>query len=365
MTGAREATDPQPPPAADAFDGIPAQPSAVAELRAALERPVHAYLLVGPRGSGKRAAARAFAAELLAAGTDPDTAARHRRLALAGTHPDVEVVEREGASISREQARRIVERSVRSPVEGDRKVLVLTEFHLVLDAAPLLLKSIEEPPPSTVFVILAEEIPPELVTIASRCVVVRFPALSPADVVERLVAEGAAPDAAARAAEAAGGDLERARILTTDPGLEARVATWRSVPARLDGRGATGAALVDELTGPLDQALAPMDARHRDELDALAARAERYGLAKSSHKTVEDRQRRERRRFRTDELRFGLAVLARAYRDRIVAELHAGVARAPSLDPVGAIGWAAESLERNPNETLLLQTLLVKLRPLG
>lgn len=353
------------PPMDDALTDVPAQPSAIAELRAALQRPVHAYLLVGPRGSGKRAAAQAFAAELLASRADPESADRHRRLALAGSHPDIEVVEREGASISREQARRIVERSVRSPVEGDRKVLVLTEFHLVLDAAPLLLKAIEEPPPSTVFVILADEIPPELVTIASRCVVVRFAPLAAGEVIERLVAEGVAADAAARAADAAGGDLQRARILTSDPGLEARVATWRSVPDRLDGTGAAVATLVDELTGQLDQALAPMDARHKSELEALTERAERYGMPKGSQKTVDDRHRRERRRFRTDELRFGLGILARVYRDRIVADLGTGRAVPSSLNAVDAIGWAAEALERNPNEVLLLQALLVKLRPLG
>ena len=45
--------------------------------------------------------------------------------------------------ISRDQVRHVVEQAVRSPVEGDRKVLLLTEFHLVVDAAPILLKSVE------------------------------------------------------------------------------------------------------------------------------------------------------------------------------------------------------------------------------
>ena len=98
---------------------------------------------------------------------------------------------------SRDQVRRVVEQAVRSPVEGDRKVLLLTEFHLVLDAAPILLKSVEEPPPSTFFLILADEVPPELVTIASRCVVVPFHPLAAELVVAQLVAEGVAPDAAA------------------------------------------------------------------------------------------------------------------------------------------------------------------------
>ena len=83
-------------------------------------------------------------------------------------------------------------------------------------------------------------------------------------------------------------------------------------------------------------------------------------------KAVEDRQRRERRRFRLDELRFGLAVLARAYRDRLVAEL-AGP-EPPSrtaLQPFAAIAEAAEALDRNPNETLWLEALFLRLQPLG
>ena len=360
----------------DALSGVVGQSEALALLRASLARPVHAYLFLGPRGAGKRQAARGFAAELLAAGRGGEDADRQRRLALAETHPDLEVVEREGASISRDQIRRVVEQTVRSPVEGDRKVLVLTEFHLVLDAAPILLKSVEEPPPSTFFLILAEEVPPELVTIASRCVVVPFHPLAAKVVVAQLVAEGVAPDDATRAAEAAGGDLERARILTADPGLEARVDAWRSLPERLDGRGSTVSRLVGELTAQLDEALAPLDVRHRSELEELEARIERYGLARGALKATEDRHKRERRRFRTDELRFGLAVLARACRDRLATRLAppgpAGPARTgpvpgvgpEALEPFAAVQLAAEALERNPNEVLLLEALLVRLHPL-
>ena len=352
----------------DALDDVVGQPEALALLRASLPRPVHAYLFLGPAGSGKRRAARAFAAELLALGRQGDDAERHRRLALAETHPDLEVVEREGASLSRDQVRWVVEQAVRSPVEGDRKILLLTEFHLVLDAAPILLKSVEEPPPSTIFLILADEVPPELVTIASRCVVVPFHPLAAELVVEQLVAEGVAPDAAARAADAAGGDLERARILTADPGLEARAEAWRSLPERLDGRGSTVTQLVAELTTQLDEALAPLDERHRIELEDLEERIERYGLARGALKTAEERHKRERRKFRTDELRFGLAVLARACRDRLAARLAApaavGAVGPDALGPFAAVQAAAEALERNPNEVLLLEALLLRLHPL-
>ncbi|MFV0318280.1 MAG: AAA family ATPase, partial [Microthrixaceae bacterium] len=150
--------------------GVVGQGETVRGLRHAVGEPVHAYLLVGPEGSGKRAAATAFAAELLTADLDGPEADRAAALAASGNHPDLHVVQRTGPSISAGTAREIVKDASRSPTEGRRQVFVLDEFHLVADAAPILLKAIEEPEPATVFVVLAEEVTDPLVTIASRCV---------------------------------------------------------------------------------------------------------------------------------------------------------------------------------------------------
>ncbi len=376
--GGGDPTQPPPGPGGDPFDAVIGQPSALRQLRAAATNAVHAYLLVGPAGSGKRQAATALAGELVAGRTgdgpqDRQAAARHRRLAAAEAHPDISYIEREGPFITRDQARAVVTRSVRSPVEGARQVLVLCEFHLVSDAAPVLLKAVEEPPPSTVFLILADEITPELVTIASRCVVIRFGALDPATVRDRLIQEGSDVEVAVRAAAASGGDLRRARILAADADLSGRMALWAALPERLDGHGATVVTLAEELLASLERSLEAIDERHRTELEELTAFQERYGM-RTSTRVATERHRRERRRFRIDELRFGLAVLSRAYRDRIVAQLNAGSGGGVRPDgrgsPVGelavfdAVRQAAESLERNPNERLLFIRLLVHLAPL-
>ena len=79
-------------------------------------------------------------------------------------------------------------------------------------------------------------------------------------------------------------------------------------------------------------------------------------------KDVVDRQHREERRWRTDELRAGLGILARAYRDRLVRrDALDGPALARCGRAVELITDAAASLEHNPNETLLLESLLVRL----
>jgi DNA polymerase-3 subunit delta' len=342
---------------ADGWSEVLGQDRAVAQLQASVAAPVHAYLFVGPPGSGRRAAARAFAADLLAVGSDGQDATRHRHLALAEQHPDLTVFVPEGASLRDEEAAEIIKASVRSPVEGRRKVLVLTEFHKISVVAPKLLKIVEEPPPSTVFVILADDVPPELVTIASRAVRIDFHPVPEALVIERLVAEGVEAAAAADAAAAAGGDLDRARLLATDPELADRQAAWHAVPDRVDGTGAAVMVVTAELIALIDRAQAPLAERHAIEAAELAERVERYGQRGSGATQLTAQHRREARRARVAELRFGFATLARRYRDGLVD------ARRPEelLLKLAAIQAASEALIRNPNEALLLEDLLFTL----
>lgn len=343
----------------DLWGAVIGQQRAVGLLSAAAARPVHAYLLVGPPGSGKRQAARAFAAELLG-GADRDVA-----LVGRGEHPDVREIHRVGAAISVEQADEVIHLASMSPVEGARKVLILDEFHLLRpEAAAKLLKTIEEPPPSTVFCVLADDIGPDLVTIASRCVRVEFGPLAESVVIEALVAEGVEFEHAHLAAAAAHGDLDRARLLAADPGAAARRALFTALPHRIDGTGATAARLADEIVTTVDSAAAALTARHDAEIAAAAERATRLGDkrgSKGAAKSMEERHKREIRRHRTDELRSGLLAMAHVYRD----ELAAGTARdgAGALAAVAAITQLATDLDRNPNEALQLQALLVRLSP--
>jgi DNA polymerase III subunit delta' len=358
-TTAATATDAGEP---DPWADVVGQDRAVADLRRSAATPVHAYLFVGPRGSGKRDLARAFAAELLAAGAaTPADRARTIRLALADQHPDVLVIERVGAAITADQAREVREQASRSAIEGDRKVLVLDEFHLVQEnVGPILLKTIEEPPAGTFFLVLVEDVPPALVTIESRCVRIDLGPVSEATIAGRLVHEGVEPGTAAEAAAAAAGDLRRARVLASDPRLALRRDAWHAAPARLDGAGHAAVRIADELLAMIDDTAGPLELRQVTERQHLEERVARYGERGSGRKALEDRHKRELRRHRADELRFGLAVLARRYRDAAVASERP----APYLDAVGAVRLTAEGLIRNPNERLQLVALLARLPPL-
>lgn len=340
------------------WDAVVGQARAVDQLTRAAVNPVHAYLFVGPPGSTKHEAARAFAALLLVGHDEPE--ARDARLALAGEHPDVREVERTGPKISKEQVSDIIRNASLAPIEGSRKIMLLHEFHLLdADGAARLLKTLEEPPPSTVFVVLADQVPPELVTIASRCVRIEFATIPEATIRELLIAEGASQEVAALTAAAAEGNLTRARVLVTDPGLVARRAAFAAVPHRLDGTGSAVVAIVNELNALIEAAAAPLATRQTDEAEALEARVAAVGERGSGRKSLEERHKRELRRHRVDELRSGLAVIAAAYRDALVqqrlARPEAGV------QAVHRIHEALEALDRNPNETLLLQALLLDL----
>jgi DNA polymerase-3 subunit delta' len=149
------------------------------------------------------------------------------------------------------------------------------------------------------------------------------------------------------------------------------------VPRRLDGHGATAAELADELLALLEGSVAPLRDRHENEAADLEARnarnlevngkvgRSRSGV-RSGLKELEERQRREVRRQRTDELRAGLATLASSYRDRIAvaAASESGASErqiAAGLEAVGLIQAQAEALEFNPSELLQLQALLSRL----
>ncbi|MDH4170467.1 MAG: hypothetical protein OEW42_12850 [Acidimicrobiia bacterium] len=343
----------------DAFAAVVGQVEAVGRLRAAAHQPSHAYLFVGPRGSGKLAAAWAFAGEVLAnACDDAEGADRFRRLAAEQKLADVEVIEPEGGIFRKPEASTLRQSVHSSPSEGSRHVVIAKQFHTTNDeAASLLLKSIEEPPPSALVLLLAEHHLAELPTIASRCQVIEFSAVANADIAVALQAEGIPAELAASVAAAAGGSLDRARLLATDPDLGARRVLCAGAPARLDGTGAAVATLVAEIRQHIDAAAGPLQERHDRELAELDEREQQLGMRGSGRRALVAGQKRQMRLLRTDEVRFGLATLAHTYRDGI--DTAPDVAR--RLQAIDRITRYIDMMERNPLEALQLQALFLDL----
>src|SRR5262245_43685183 len=116
-----------PPELSGQIEGVTEhQPRARTALSAALRSgPSHAYLFRGPRGAGKRAAARAFAAEILAAGADDADDARRRAMLEPSPHPDLVWLAPTGSQHMVEAVREQVIRAASyRPFEGASRVFV-------------------------------------------------------------------------------------------------------------------------------------------------------------------------------------------------------------------------------------------------
>jgi DNA polymerase-3 subunit delta' len=322
------------------FDDVVGQDRAIDALRGAAQRPAHAYLLTGPRGSGVEEAARSFAALLIGVADDE----RGLRLVRRGVHPDVVEFEPTAASYLIDYVRdRILPEAMRAPVESERKVLILFEAERLRrqrddQVGNALLKTLEEPPARTIVVLVTSAPDDLLETIRSRCHRVDFAPLDD-DVVEAaLVRDGIAPADAARAAVLAGGQLARARALA-GPLREMRDA-FAAAPTQLDGTGATALALAQELDAAVEAAASTVTDRQRDELAEFDAEMERLGYADRDaqrlRRRIEERHKRETRRTRIDLLIEGVTAMESVYRDALAAPAPSLNADPPHVAPRAA-----------------------------
>ncbi len=345
------------------YDSVVGQDLAVRKLRALVSSPAHAYMFVGPPGCGKHSAARAFVAARLQG--NEEASERTADLVMRGIHPDVHEMEREGAGILIDQIREeFIPAAVQSPVEASMRVIIVNDFHLLQDAArSTVLKTIEEPADTTLIVLLLDDVPEHLATIVSRCVRVDFRELSDEVITRSLVSDGVVPESARRLAIVAAGDLDRARILCADTELEARMDLFTRIPARLDGTASRAVDIVAEIIEAVDKAMSPLIDRHDMESKELAERERVMGERGSGRKKMEDRHKRELRRHKTDEFRSGLRLLTLTYGSALHAVTDATAHHQTDsyVRAVKKIRDASVALERNVNERLLLENLLMSL----
>ncbi len=203
--------------------------------------PSHAYLFHGPAGVGKRDAARAFAAELLAEGADDPESVRRR--AGTGTHPDLTWVSPTGAHVMRTEDvdGPVVAAATRTPFESARRVFVLERVDTMNDeVANRLLKTLEEPASFVHLLLLTDSLGQVIPTVVSRCQSVRFSPLPAARIAESLESEGVPRERALACARLALGNGARARFLASEEGEALRADVDRMLAASL-GSSSEGA----------------------------------------------------------------------------------------------------------------------------
>jgi len=322
------------------------QPAARAAISAALGAgPAHAYAFIGPPGSGKGDAARAFAAELLSRGSDDPEQARRRGLADPSPHPDLAWLRPPGNQHLVEEVReRVISQVSYRPFEGETRVFVIEDADAMAEESQnALLKTLEEPPPYAHLILVSAEPEALLETVRSRCQEVSFQSL-PREVVERRLAAfvEAPPETIAALAALADGDVERARFLGGARGGRLRELTEECCTAAragdVSGRPWTA---VLKLAGEIGK-------EEGERVAAVAtARAEQIGKGRDAdriRKAGGDAAKRADRRARTDSIDLALALTAFWFVDLIaVAEGAQGLVR--NLDRLGALVEGAADLD--------------------
>lgn len=208
------------------FSEVIGQDRAISVLKRsiALERVAHAYLFSGIEGCGKKKTALAMVQAVFCGKEDACGVCPSCRKIANGQHPDLHILEPDGAFIKIDQIRELQKELAYRPFEAPKKACIIDGAEkLNLSSGNALLKTLEEPPGNALMILITAERSAVLQTILSRCQTLDFQPL-PAEMVEaRLLREQFPAEAARVAASLSGGSLKRAVEVATDGVLEGRV----------------------------------------------------------------------------------------------------------------------------------------------
>lgn len=308
----------------------------------------HAWLITGPPGSGRSVAALCFAAALQCTsdGVPGCGECRACTTTMAGTHADVRRIIPEGLSIGVDEMRNIVQIAARKPGTGRWQIVIVEDADRLSErAGNALLKAVEEPPPSTVFLLCAPSVDPEdiSITLRSRCRHVALVTPVADAIAKVLVDSDQLSEADARwAASVSGGHVGRARRLATDP--EARQRRERALGLARDAAMPSRAfAAAEELVKTAeDEAKALTEDRNEAETEELKTALGAGGSGKGTAgvlrgsagalKDLEKRQKSRQTRASRDALDRALIDLATYFRDALLVSSGAGALQANHPD---------------------------------
>lgn len=351
----------------------------------------HAWLFTGPPGSGRSTAAACFAAALVCPEGGCGVCQACRTAPLGG-HPDVDMVRPEGVSYVVKEARALVMTSELSPAKSFWHVMVVEDADRLTEAAVnALLKSIEEPPPHTVWILCAPSVEDVLPTIVSRARHVALRTPSARDVADLLVERyGVDRAIAAFAARASQGHIGRARALATDEHARLRRQDVLRIPLQLHDIPSCFMNAANLISAATEDAKAITDPIDEFEDEQLASAYGAGGdvrikgqLKKSmdaAAKELAKRQKTRSTRTVRDQIDRALVDLMGLYRDVLLIQVDSGVPlineeMRPQLTQVArqgvandtgrrlrAISYARAQVQKNVTPLLAMESLMIELK---
>ena len=344
------------------FDALIGQDHAVAELKRAASgnSMTHAWLITGPPGSGRSTSALAFAAALVCPNGGCGTCVDCLN-AIAGVHVDIEHIVPEGIIYSIDDTKALIERAALAPSRSHWHVIVIEDVDRFRnDAASVLLKSLEEPPPRTVWLLCAPTSDDVFETIRSRCrqVVLTSPTLE--SIAQQLTNRyGIEKDLALFSARAAQGHIGRAKAIATDELVRQRRNEILDMPNRVHSVVSCfemAATIVANANADTDSIVEPLDIQ--DEKNIRTA----YGdgvegfkgverQIKSAVKALEKRAKDRRRRVLSDQYDRVLLDLTGFYRDVLIIQSGSDLVLIneelrPKIEKLAQTSSSAETLKR-------------------
>ncbi len=198
------------------------------------ERLAHAYLLIGPATAGTMALSKEFSQAIFCKSNDPPChECRHCVNIDKELHPDlltiqpgstgfigIDRIRRLLGDITSEQIKELEKRdedippryfAITSPLEADRKIIIIHGVETMLkETRDILLKILEEPPASVIFILTTEDESISNSTLASRCQILRVKPISFDEVKSSLIKNGIEPDLASHLSKITGGHIQKA-----------------------------------------------------------------------------------------------------------------------------------------------------------
>jgi DNA polymerase III delta prime subunit len=335
------------------FDSIVGQSDAIVQLSNALKHPVNTYIFYGNRGTNIEECARIFAAHLI-----DETGSLDERV-LKQIYSDVIEFKPIGVSyrIKEDVRESILSEMNKTPIEGEKKVLIIHDAHrLRSDSANSLLKSIEEPPENLTWILIAPTRDLVLPTIHSRCYPITFSSLSPDLIYNYLIKEDINEELAKDISHNCGGRKDRALNMAKRNRSLVKIANEISRTMQISGSYVSRAA--SQVLEIFDEITQDTIAENKTKFDILKKEMKDSGYSDKVQKSVlanaKTRNETIEKRLKSELMQDFLDYFQKSLFENVKTDGYEKYS-------LSVIDEFRQKLIYNPNETLYLESLFATL----